>query len=240
MRNRKILVSLTTLSNISKKNLSSGWESKIEEIKENNLEEIALFLTGLKKEERKKLYNALENTAVKSIPHVHLRTDMELKELDYLVQKYSVQAFNLHATAEWPLIYDYDKYASKIFFENIKTVPVEEELKKFGGLCVDFSHWKEKELHGDVKYCEEIKDRIKKYKIGCSHVSAIKDEPIPIIIDPYREEYSSHILENLSELDYIKEYKKYLPDLISIELENSITEQLEAKKYLEKLINAPQ
>lgn len=237
MESKKVLVSLTTLSNISKKNLDSSWESKIEEIKENNLEEIALFLTGLEKNRRTKLYKALESTSVKSIPHVHLRTDMEPEELDYLFVKYNVQAFNLHPTEEWPLIHDYSRYLSKIFIENMETIPSDEELKKFGGLCVDFTHWREKQLCGDREYCALLENRVKKYKIGCSHVSAIKNKPTPIIIEPYGEEFSSHILKNLKELDYIKEYKEYLPKYISIELENSIKKQLEAKKYLEKILD---
>ena len=48
--------------------------------------------------------------------------------------------------------------------------------------------------------------------------------------------YSSHLLKDYHELDYIKKYKKFLPDLISIELENSFKELLEIKKYLEKII----
>jgi len=237
MGNRKILVSLTTLSNISKKSLDSSWESKIEEIKKNNLEEIALFLTGLEKEERTKLYDALESTSVKSIPHVHLRTDMDSEELDYLARKYSVQAFNLHPTVDWPLIHDYSKYNSKIYIENVETVPSEDELKKFGGLCIDFAHWKDEQLNGNDVYCEKLEDRIKKYKMGCSHVSAIKKELTPTVLSFGSMRYDSHILKDLGELDYMKEYRKYLPNIVSMELENSINEQLEAKKYLEKIIN---
>ena len=34
----------------------------------------------------------------------------------------------------------------------------------------------------------------------------------------------------------IERYKKYLPETIALELENSISEQLEAIKYLEKIL----
>lgn len=238
MGSKKILVSLTTLSNISEKNLNSGWKSKIEEIRENKLKETALFLTGLGSEdERKELYNALENTSVRSIPHVHLRTDIKLRELDYLFQKYNVKAFNLHSIVDWPLKYDYGKYASMIFLENGWSIPNEDELKKFGGLCVDFAHWEAKRLEKDQEYCSEMDKIIEKHKIGCAHISAIKNEPTPMVVNRNILEFDSHELANLKELDYIKKYKKYLPDVISIELENSIEEQLEAKKYLEKIIN---
>ncbi len=236
MGNRKILVSLTTLSNISKQNLDSSWESKIEEIKESNLEEMALFLTGLDKKERAKLYNAIENTSIKSIPHVHLRTDMEQDELEYLDKKFHVRAFNLHSTSVWPLIHDYGKYVSKIYIENVETVPNEDELKIFGGLCVDFAHWEGKRLEDDQDYDQRMKYMAENYRIGCAHVSVIKNKPTPVVINKNLLMYDSHELENFGELDYIKRYKKYLPNIISIELENSIKEQLEAKKYIEKLI----
>ncbi len=235
MENRKILVSLTTLAEISEINLSN-WRSKIEEIKNFNLTEIALFLTGIEKKERKELYKALEKTPVKSIPHVHLRTDMATEELEYLAKKYDVKAFNLHSTAEWPLQYDYRKYFSMIYLENTWEIPNENELKKIGGLCVDFAHWEAKRLEKDQKYCDEMEKIIQKYKIGCSHISAIKKEPTPIVVNATKKEFDSHILENLDEYDYLKIYKKYLPKYISIELENPIKEQLEAKKHIEDLI----
>lgn len=37
-------------------------------------------------------------------------------------------------------------------------------------------------------------------------------------------------------MDYVKKYKKYLSDIISIELENSFKEQLKVKQYLEKIL----
>jgi hypothetical protein len=35
----------------------------------------------------------------------------------------------------------------------------------------------------------------------------------------------------------LKKYVEYLPDILGIELENSFKEQLEIKKYLEKIVN---
>jgi hypothetical protein len=42
---------------------------------------------------------------------------------------------------------------------------------------------------------------------------------------------------SLDELDYVCNYRKFLPQYISIELENSLERQLEAKKYLEEILN---
>ena len=49
--------------------------------------------------------------------------------------------------------------------------------------------------------------------------------------------YDSHNLADLTELDYVKKYKNYLADIISIELENPLARQLEVKKYLEKILD---
>jgi len=235
MGRKKILVSLTTLSSMYKMNLDSSWESKIEEIKENHLEEISLFLTGLEKDERVKLYKALEKTPIKRIPHVHLRADMDYDELDYLVQKYHTEVFNSHSTRDWPLLHDYGKYMAKIYLENGETVPTQDELDKFAGICIDFAHWKDSQLRGDSTSCREMENIVDKYKIGCSHVSAIKSQLTLSALGEIK--YDSHILEDMRELDYVEDYKKYLSGIICIELENPIGEQLKAKEYLEKIIN---
>ncbi|MCD6149219.1 hypothetical protein J7J13_00335 [bacterium] len=222
MENKKILVTLTTTP-------GSNWREKIKEVSAYNIREIALFLTGLGLSERKKLYALLEKSPIKSVPHVHLRTDMDVDELDYLSEKYNTQVFNLHPEKDFPIIYDYSKYFSKIYIENLpKIIPTNEELEKFAGLCIDFSHWECPSLfNADYK---DFEDKAVKYKVGCCHISAVK-----IFFGIWK--YDSHRMSKLKELDYIKKYVKYLPDLISIELENSLKEQLKVRKYLEKIIN---
>jgi hypothetical protein len=110
-------------------------------------------------------------------------------------------------------------------------------LEEYGGLCVDFAHWEGEKLKGNTEYVQKMDHLVKKIKIGCAHISAIKNEPTPIVIDATKREYDSHVLGNLSELNYLKKYKAYFPEIMSIELENPIAEQLEAKKYTEKIIS---
>jgi hypothetical protein len=233
MESRKVLVSLTTLRD----NPKSNWKNKIEEIKKYNLKEIALFLTGLDKKGREELYLALKDTSVKSLPHVHLRNDMEIHELDYLVDTYNVQAMNLHPLEQYPMIYDYSKYNSIIYLENTEVIPGEKDIEKFGGMCIDFTHWESAKMNNYHTY-NNYENKLRKIKVGCSHVSVINDK-----VDPYSDPkypdwigHDHHLLEKLSEVDYLKNYINYLPELISIELENSIEEQLEVKKYIEKNI----
>lgn len=229
MANKKILLGLTTTP-------ASDWRDKIEEIRRLNITEISFFPTFLKSYERKELYKLLENSPVKNIPHVHLRNDMELQEINYLVNNFKTRTFNIHSEKEYPLLHDLSLYNSIIYVENT-ILPKEEEFNKFAGICIDFSHWHDEALRNNSNYDKKMRYFVKTYKIGCCHVSAIKKEPI---LDKVIKDcliYASHWIDNLDELSYLKKYNEYLPEYISIELENSFETQLKVKEYLEKIIN---
>ncbi len=49
--------------------------------------------------------------------------------------------------------------------------------------------------------------------------------------------FDHHLYKNLSELDYLKRYQEFLPEFVALEVENTLSEQLEAKKYIEKIFN---
>ncbi len=83
-----------------------------------------------------------------------------------------------------------------------------------------------------------MRQLIKKFIIGCCHISAVKKKAERDAEFSMRFTFDQHFMDDLSDLDYIKKYKELLPQYISIELENSIDEQLVAKKYLEKIINS--
>lgn len=235
MSKHKILLGLTTTP-------GSDWRGKVEECKKFNIQEIAIFPTSINFEDRKELYKLLENSPVKSIPHVHMRNDMEKGELDYLVEKFHTKVFNIHSNKDvHPFTKDYGRHIPNIYVENAVLVPEMEELEKYGGMCIDFSHWQDAILKNEQANNSKMKEAAQKFKVGCSHVSAvapvmkkIADTQFPEII---YEEYSTHTLSDLSEMDYVKNFLPYLPELISIELENSFEEQLKVKKYLEELIN---
>lgn len=235
---KEILLGLTTTK-------GSDWRQKITDIDEFVIKKISLFLTGLSGEDRKELYHLLESTQLEEITHIHLRTDMELWELDYLVKNYQTRAFNLHPACDYPWEYDYSKYREMIFVENISlvvgSVPLESELNQFAGLCVDFAHLENRRLRYAGQDDKEVDDLLKlmaKYPIGCCHVSAITKEPTSA---KHREGisvmYDSHTFADLSEFDYLKKYEKYLPEYISLELENSFAEQFNVKEYLERLMS---
>lgn len=239
MAEKKILLGLTTTP-------ASDWREKIREIYKFGIKEIALFLTGIGSDYRRELYSLLEKTRLKSIPHVHLRDDMNLEEIKYLEHKYNVKVFNVHNEKDpHPHLKAkdcLDAYRLKIFVENTDDIPADEELKNFGGICIDFSHWQDGIILKRPDYDRKMKDATKQFCIGCGHISAvgntlIKSNDIQLKEVAY-ENFSKHHLDILSELDYIKKFKEFIPDIVSIELTNSFEEQLKVKKYLEKIINS--
>lgn len=226
-KNRKIFPTITTIS-------KSNWREKIEEVKELKLKEICFFLTCLEKKERKEFYKLVKETKIKEVPLSHLRTDMELWELDYLVENYRTQVFTIHCQSERPLIYNYSKYKNAIFIENVYHPYNEREIKNFGGICLDLAHLENDRILAKEKFEHNAKI-IEKYPIGCNHISVVKK--ITHIDATGKTRYDHHFLENLSELNYLKKYPSaYFSPIIAIELENSIKEQLKAKNYIINLL----
>lgn len=222
---RKIFPTITTTSQSSDFN----WRTKIKEINKLGLQEVALFLTCLKEKERKELYQCLKKSTVKSIPFIHLRSDMKLHELDYFVGNYATKVFNIHTRTEYPLVYDYSKYKDIIYIENTHYIFETKELEDYGGICLDFSHMENDRLLNKERFERNI-EIMEKYPIGCNHISSIQKQTH---IDNGENRYDSHYLNKLSDLDYLKNYPlRYFSRFIAIELENSIEEQLLAKNYI--------
>jgi len=235
---KKILLGLTTISE------GAEWKNKVKEIDELGLKEIAIFPTCLNLERRKELYQLLEKTKLESIPHAHIRVeDMENWELDFLIERYKTQVFNTHLSKDIDgFIKRNGKYRDKIYIENGVELEdsFEEMAKNCGGICLDISHWESHGIRDRNKGYEKLSGLLGRYKIGVNHLSAIKPEKVNVHNDFTGEDirrHDSHWLDDLSEMDYVKKYKDYLADFISIELENPLKRQLEVKKYLEKILD---
>lgn len=237
----EILLGLTTTP-------ASDWRGKVEEMKKFGIKRIALFPTFLEVDQRKELYKLLEDIEGLEIPHVHLRNDMELNEIEYFKFKYKSQFFNIHPeNNKYSFSEEFLKYADQTYVENLIMIPTEGELNKYAGICLDFSHWEnnvrlKKKDYNDPssEYNDSMLSRLAKFSVGCCHVSSIKQKSYPDNFDiknPGQEAFDDHLLCELSELDYMIKYQKYLPKYVSIELENSFAEQLKVKAYLEKLLN---
>ena len=229
MGNSKILLGLTTTP-------GSDWKDKIEECRKFNITEVALFPTFLKLQERQELYELLKKSTIKSIPHVHLRSDMETWELDLFIKKYGTQVFNVHPLKS-KYNFDYEKlsrYKDMIYLENQEHIPTDNEIKMFAGYCIDFTHWASDFIKGSItrkKSYRNFEEKIRKFGVGVGHVSAIRSF-LGFL------NYDSHMMHELKDLDYMKNYLDFLPPIISLELENTFEEQLDAKAYLEEIVNS--
>ncbi|MFH1423709.1 MAG: hypothetical protein ABIG29_02035 [Candidatus Nealsonbacteria bacterium] len=226
----QILPTITTIT-------PGQWRQKLKEIKELKLKEVAVFPTCLDEKERKELFSLLEETDIKRIPLVHLRSDMALSELDYLVRVFKTEAFNIHTGREYPPLKDYGSYRKIIYIENTFEPFDEDEIKEFGGICLDFAHLENDRLFRKEVYKHNIKI-IEKYPRGCNHISGSKDFVFLNKGSHYRDSAHPHFLKSLSELDYLQRYPlNYFSTLIALELENTITEQLKTKEYLTAMFN---
>jgi hypothetical protein len=201
---------------------------------------IALFPTCLSRAEREELYRELEMIPGLRIPHVHLRSDTDLAEIEYLSESFQVEAFNVHPRKSGhPFTVHLDGFASRVFIENVE-VPVEdEELASaagpvFGGLCPDFSHLENARLHGRTEYVEATLRQMERFPVGCCHLSAIR-VGVP---NTWAGEWDHHAFARLSDFDYLGAYRRFLPrSWASLELENALEEQLEARAYIEDLFS---
>ncbi len=204
------------------------WESKLKEIEEFNIKKIALFLEIYPLGQRRKIYEALLNSCVKSIPLVHIRSDMKRGELKFLQKNFKSNCFTIHECSfrhlkEWRGFY------KKLYLEMNKDnkIPKEVDVSKIGGFCVDLSHFKaEEELWS--KEFEYIIQRsgVHKY-FKCNHLNGYS----------YKENRDLHTVTSLKQFSYLKTLPEFaFGKYIAIETFNSIKEQLKFKDYVIKLL----
>jgi hypothetical protein len=205
---------------------AADWRQRLREVRALKLKEIALFLTGIEPAERKKLYAGLEQTAVRKIPHIHLRHNVSEEEIEYLVKRYGTRAFTIHYDSADHFLKS--KYRRMFFVENnwrefgIKKFPM---IKNFGGICIDLSHLLIIHETEPGNHRSTIK-AIKKYRIGCNHVSDIRPD-----------HSSHHYVSKKTDLDYLKFFpRNYFSRYICLEMGNPIRQQLELKKYAAKML----
>jgi len=208
----------------------------IEDLGRSNVRTIALFPTAIGPERREPMYRELERIHDLAIPHVHLRTDFDVEEIDYLVERFGAEVFNIHPQAS---IHPFGalpaRYAERIFVENVDVPPDDRDLDESGGICPDYSHLESARHRGMGDYVKTVEAQLRSRRIGCCHVSAIR-------IGEHNEWNGGpdhHRLAVLSDLDYMANYRSVLPDRwVSLELENPLAEQIEAAVYLSGLLSS--
>ncbi len=211
----------------------SDWGSKVRETIELGIDTVAVFPTCLDSDQRRELYLQLEKSSIKKIPFVHLRQDMDLWELEYFIKKFNTVIFNIHSSRQYDLNPELLRYKEIICIENHDGF-LEDELKNFGGICLDFAHMENEIMLSRVEESDYF-DVLKRYPIKCNHISAIKQT---IKVDKREISYDSHHLDDLSELDYLKRYPiEFFSNYCAIELENGLKKQLEVIEYVKELLS---
>lgn len=228
---KKILLSLITWK--------SDWQASIRDFEKNNISEIALFLTGPELEERQRIYSALANSSIKSIPLVHLRHDMKRKECDILIEEFGAKVLNVHPMPQTlEFVKNNQDLSKNIYVENSFTVPplFFEVLDNCGGICLDITHLEAFGYRQKAEGYDQFEEVLKTTKIGMTHLGAVLEKAYLNDDNPPREVHESHTMHDLSNFDYLKKFRHLFAEYNAIEVNNSIEEQLKIKKYIESVI----
>jgi hypothetical protein len=195
---------------------------------------IALYPTMLGPEARWALYRELEAIPGLELPHVHLRSDYDEAELDYLTARFGAELFNIHPRkSRYGFGIVPARYAGRIYIENVELAPEEEELAAVGGMCVDYAHLENARLNGQDAYVAATERALATSAIGCCHVSAMRIG----VPNEWSGGWDHHRFETRADLDYMARYRDRLPSRwISLELENTLEQQLGAARYLEQIL----
>lgn len=207
------------------------WQDKLDEINFLKIKEVSLFLELYGKDQREKIYKALLDSKIKSIPLVHIRHDMTKDELRFLKNNYKTRYFTLHEInfqqddiLKWKGFYK--NLCLEMNFDNFVSKKV--KVEKIDGFCVDLAHFKVsmEMLGNDFEYVFDRKE-VKRY-FDCNHLNGWD----------MKTNRDMHTIHDLSNFDYLKTIPNFLfGKIIALETFNSIKEQLEFKEYLIGLLS---
>ncbi|MDA3840637.1 MAG: hypothetical protein PF572_06160 [Patescibacteria group bacterium] len=214
--------------------ISGNEYKKLAEAKKLKLTEVCVFLSPLKPEQREKFYKELEKSNIEEIPFAHIRGDFTKDEIYYLKKRFKTKIFNFHSVNQNPILIDFKELKKEIYIENTMTEFTEDEINNYAGICIDISHLENDCLINSPRHIY-FKKLITQMNCGCGHASAIKNtkEYCPVAEN---ERHDKHIFSDLKDFDYLVKYKKILPPIIALEVENSLEEQLVAIEYINKLL----
>jgi len=204
---------------------------QLKEIQNSDLREFGLFLTGMHfKEDRMNLMKKLKDLEDCVIPLVHIRVDSTPEELEFCLENFKTEWFNLHGIHKDVLINNQELYEYRhyILAENSRIL-TKLQLEHFAGICLDLSHFLE-DLINRRNHVHEIKESLKMFPVYCNHISAVRKDQ--------KNWYSEHIGNYSSDFNYLKEIpKEYWGSCCScMELENSIKKQMEYIEYIKTIV----
>jgi len=204
----------------------ADWRKMIEEASELGLKEVCFFPTCLGRRGRTEAMERLLRSGIERIPLVHLRTDMGEEEITWFWDNFGTRHFNIHSPLEHPLEHDWGKYRRNILIET-GSVAINGETGGWAGVCPDFSHVENYRLLRDRRYGQHLA-AIGMYPRGAAHINGIGELRAG--------HYDRHWVENQGQLDYLRRYLGYLPEICALEMENPIREQLRMREYLREMI----
>lgn len=193
------------------------------------MDEAALFLEHLEKDDRNGVYSALEKSDIKNIPLVHLRSDMSHEEVKMLDKNYKAKYFTIHED-HFNIIHHWRGFYKKLYLEmsTDNFVASNVKIEKIGGFCVDLAHYKKQSVlnNKDYKYVYDRRNNLSLFV--CNHLSGY---------DP-KKNMDMHSIKSKKDFLYLKKLPKFVfGKLIAFEINNSIKKQLALKNYVESLIN---
>jgi hypothetical protein len=208
-----------------------GIAAFLDDLERSSVRTIALFPTTLKPDERHKLYTRLEAIPGLKIPHVHLRSDCSDDEIASLVERFGTEVFNVHpAGSQTAYVPSSQRWLKQIYLENADALPEADQLTAFGGVCPDFSHWEAARRARDRAY-DGFEALVRRFPAACCHISAIREGDA----NPWNGRTDHHHFTSLADFDYLDRYTEFFPPAwASLEVENSLNEQLEAIEYVNR------
>ena len=218
---KKIFLSITGESNID-------WQSKLDEINHRKINEVAVFLERFDKKERDNFYRFLLKSSVKKVPFVHLRDDIAKEEIQFFIDKFKTDYFNIHEE-HFECLDKWKGFWNKLYLEMNYDSQIAKKVKvrKIGGFCVDLAHFKSAIARG-TKETHYVHLRKHKIQFGCNHLGGYSPEKMRDL----------HTVTGFKDFDYLNTLPKYIfGKIIALEVDNSIKEQILFKKYVSKLLD---
>ncbi len=218
---KKIFLSIAGEKNID-------WQLKLKEINRLKIGEVAVFLERFDKKERDNFYRFLLRSSIKKVPFVHLRDDVSKVEIEFFINKFKTDHFNIHEE-HFKYLDKWKGFWDKLYLEMNYDSKIAKEVKvrRIGGFCIDLAHFKSAIARG-AKESYYIHSRKNKIKFACNHLGGYSPKKM----------HDLHIITDLKDFDYLTTLPKYVfGEIIVMEVDNSIAEQIIFKKRISEVLD---
>jgi hypothetical protein len=237
MFSHTILPSITTHNRTA-----STWRDKLLEVQQLKLSSVALFLTGVRSEERHELYRELRRAQTKhhfTIPFVHAVSDMRDDEYRLLIDTHGTQTFNLHPSRQFPLQHELSLATrQRITIENafIDRSLEPYDLEGFSGLCLDIAHAEDLRRTHPAEF-EKLAELVKTFPVYANHISIVSDTRI--LDSEGNMTFHTHVLTEGGDTSYLTRYSAdFFGSFVAIELADTIADQLQLVPTIRAILEA--